>query len=791
MKFNKLYLYKLEGQDKKSSVYSLITHPVPSIVLAYFFMVLVVVCPLYDESEQLTKGNLIYLLVYLPCVTFFCFAVFFPLTFTFLNLPRIPFNVKSTFLYLTIWVFFLSFCHLVFMLIGIFPIPFEWIIISFGVGVPLVYLLVWLSISKHVKSGKDTNHSTLVSEVLNENSTSQYGNYSSNSYRHNLYQYEKNGADIESPQLSTTSATTTTSNLTPPSMMFYKKDSSNNNNIINTNTTTTTSTTINNSNSNINTPIQKTEFINETSQVGIPLKEIYSSSQINSNPLLIGLSLNESSQQQHQQPQQQQQQQQLKLSKTLSESPSKSNPKSLSNSFIQNLCVNDGANENIEEIINIDKHVNNNINKNNKCNNNNNNISSNNTSSVNLNNLNTIGDDIEENDGGKSIGSSVSGSPRSSIDIPFDLSIEPGGITSPKLNSCNNSNNNNSNGRIIEIPKLNNNVEFENKKESTNTTSLDDNFISATTPRNYNSSTNKSFFSKDGFFFKWWIVSSTIILGPFGYAIFHIFLFAFYSVTNNIFQVILIVSFQIIVFIYKLIFRLSFHRMRRNLPNIPLRVFQDGRVLFLFWLELSSHCFFSMVFPHVGAWYMIIIYLALEAVTLTLQIFVDTIAFRNWCIRTFEKLYEHFYLIKYEGVLMYNILGQNGDLDRTVSLEIFFFNTVARALSGFAYIVFSLTIYYGPNQEYYPTIKSLSEFNYFLTLLYAFASLTTALIHMYIFKRILKHVYKINLIKRGIQVWGRKPDVAFFFITNCFILPLVVLLQQNNAVSFLISNLNK
>ncbi|KAN0009786.1 hypothetical protein ACTFIU_007089 [Dictyostelium citrinum] len=784
MKFNKLYLYKLEGQDKKSTVYSLITHPVPSIVLAYFFMVLVVVCPLYEESEQLTKGNLIYLLVYLPCVTFFCFAVFFPLTFTFLNLPRIPFNVKSTFLYLTIWVFFLSFCHLVFMLFGVFPIPFEWIVVSFGVGVPLVYLLVWLSISKHVKSGKDTNHSTLVSEVINENSTSQYGNYSSSSYRHNLYQYEKNGADIESSPQSTT---------TLPPMIFYKKDYSNSNN---------------SNNNNINTPLQKNEFINETSQIGIPLKEIYSSSQINSNPLLIGLSgginnnnnsssnfINESNQQ-------------PKLSKSLSESLSKSIPKSLSNSYIQNLCVNDGANENdysMDEINNINN--NNNNSNNNNYNNSNvnniknknscNNISSNNTSSANLNNLNTIGDDIEENDGGKSIGSSVSGSPRSStsnIEIPFDLSIVPGGITSPpKLDNSNHCNN--INGGMIDrdqFPKLNH-VELENKKELTGvaTTAADDNFISATTPRNFNSSTNKGFFSQDGFFFKWWIVSSTIILGPFGYAIFHIFLFAFYSVTNNIFQVILIVSFQIIVFIYKLIFRLSFHRMRRNLPNIPLRVFQDGRVLFLFWLELSSHCFFSMVFPHVGAWYMIIIYLALEALTLTLQIFVDTITFRNWCIRTFERLYENFYLVKYEGVLMYNILGQNGDLDRTVSLEIFFFNTVARALSGFAYIVFSLTIYYGPNQEYYPTIKSLSEFNYFLTLLYAAASLTTALIHMYIFKRILKHIYKINLIKRGIQVWGRRPDVAFFFITNCFILPLVVLLQQNNAVSFLISNLNK
>ncbi|KAK5584718.1 hypothetical protein RB653_006334 [Dictyostelium firmibasis] len=784
MKFNKLYLYKLEGQDKKSTIYSLITHPVPSIVLAYFFMVLVVLCPLYDDSAYLTKGNLIYLLVYLPCVTFFCFAVFFPLTYTFLNLPRIPFNVKSTFIFVILWIFLLSFCHLIIMIIGIFPIPFEWIIISFGVGVPLVYALVWLSISRHVKSGKDTNHSTLVSEVINENSTSQYGNYSSNSYRNNLYQYEKNGADIESSN----------TNIQTPKIIFFKQKDNNNNNNINYHNNNNNN---NNNNNHINTPLQKTEFINEASQV--QPKEIYSSSQINSNSHLIGVlnNLNSNIETSNQQ---------TKLSNSLSESLSKSLP----NSYIQNLCINDGANENIscdnynnddnDEVVNSNK-----INKNNINNkNNNNNTSSNNTSSVNLNNLNTIGDDIEENDCNGN-GSSVSGSPRSStsnIDIPFDLSIEPGGITSPKLNSISGvgisggvvsggGNNNDGTLNKDQIPKLNNAglIEMETKKE--NNYNNDDNFISATTPRNFNLSTNNKFFSRDSFFFKWWIVSSTIVLGPFGYAIFHLFLFAFYSVSSNFLQVILIVSFQVVVFIYKLIFRLSFHRMRRNLPNIPLRVFQDGRVLFLFWLELSSHCFFSMVFPHVGAWYMIIIYLALEALTLTLQIFVDTISFRNWCIRRFESLYEYFYLIKYQGVLMYNILGQNGDLDRTVSLEIFFFNTVARSLSGFAYIVFSLTIYYGPNQQYYPTIKSLSEFNYFLTLLYAAASLTTALIHMYIFKRILKHIYKINLIKRGIQVWGRRPDVAFFFITNCFILPLVVLLQQNNAVSFLISNLTK
>ncbi|KAF2076001.1 hypothetical protein CYY_002708 [Polysphondylium violaceum] len=293
--------------------------------------------------------------------------------------------------------------------------------------------------------------------------------------------------------------------------------------------------------------------------------------------------------------------------------------------------------------------------------------------------------------------------------------------------------------------------------------------------------------NKRSFLFKFWIVSSTLCLGPLGYVIFHLFLFAFYSVNNNVYQFILIIGFQIVILIYKFLFRLSFHRMRAHLPNIPLRVFQDARILFLFWLECSTHSFFSCVFPHVGSAYMIILYLAFEATALTLQIIVDTTTFRSKCIFLIESIYYHFKMKKYNGTYLYSLLGQNGELDRTVSLELFFFNCVARSLASFAYLVLSLAIYYGPNLKNYPTMD-LEPHSYYLTLLYAAASVVTSLIHMIICRIILKKVYKMDLLERGVMVWKRRPDIAFFFILNCFILPLVVLLKQNNAVSYLLYN---
>ncbi|EGC32152.1 hypothetical protein DICPUDRAFT_57256 [Dictyostelium purpureum] len=736
--------YKIERQDQKSKIYKLILHPIPSIIIAFLFMVLVVICPLKQETSSLTVNNLVYLLVYLPVVSVFCFAVFFPLSYTFLNLPRVPYNLKSTILlFFVAWTMFLSIVHLVFMWIGIFPIPFEWLIISFGVGVPLIYLLVWFSISKHIKDGKDTNESTLESEQLNLTT-----NVNINSYTFNEDDKIRRIERARSKSISKSADHHLYDGAnTIPQPFNDEKDQEQKNEIELKQFTNNINDTNNIKEMNKNNNVQK-EIVIEIDQQ--KQEEDQKQEQHQEQPENVFKSNDE--------PQSQ------PLSQSLSQSLSISLPRSLNNRSLDETLTHSYyydtqyqqplpplptttivQQQRVSEIKSSS----------------NENLSSNNTSSG--NNCNGMDEEIEI---GKSC-SSVTGS-RSSCESHFDASLDETTSRSTP-NKCSS----------IDVQKMDKDI------------LAPDEFISATTPRYYNHATKKPMFSKGSFFYKWWVVSSTMVLGPFGYVFFHLFLFAFYSVSDNFFQILLIISFQAVILTYKLIFRLSFHRMRSVLPNIPLRVFQDGRVLFLFWLELSSHCFFSMVFPHVGSWYMILIYLTLEAFTLTLQILVDTKTFRNYCIRKCEILYKIVYGKVYTGTKLYLILGQDGPLDRSVSLELFFFNTVARALSGCAYIVFSLAIYYGPNQDFYPTIKELKVTSYFLTLLYAGASLGTALVHMYIFKRILKNIYKINLIKRGIQLWGRRPDVAFFFITNCFILPLVVLLQQNSAVSYLLTNTYK
>ncbi|GAM25761.1 hypothetical protein SAMD00019534_089360 [Acytostelium subglobosum LB1] len=542
-----LYYHLFEQQNVKSKLFGFLRNPLPSIIIAYLIMALVVVCPLYQQTNYLSINNLTYLLVYIPIVAVFCFAVFFSLTYCFLNLSRVPENANVIlFLFAFVWVSIQIGVHVLSMAGHIFPVPFEWIIVSFGFGVPLIYLIVWASMPAHLRR---------------------------NPFRRPTIQWDDPKA-IPMPQLTAT---------------------------------------------------QSSPIISDSAT---SLDNVSISSQHSSTDS-IGLS-----------------------DKSAASSNSTSSSSSISSSDMAQAAINKAA------------------------------------------------------------------------AAAFEITVKEQSATQ--------------------------------------------------TP-------------KTTFLFRFWVVASTLFLGPFGYCFFHLFLLAFYSVTSNLFQSLLIVGFQVLIVLYKLIFRLSFHRMRFHLPYIPIRVFQDGRILFLFWLELSSHCFFSMVFPHVGSWYMILLYLIVEAISLTLQVVADTSSVRSLLIRMFESVYSIFSDKPYKGYMVYNILGQSGELDRTVSLELFFFNCVARSLAGFSYIVFSLVIYFGPNKKFYQTIDSLDADAYNLTLVYATASIVSSFVQLIVFRVILKRVYRIDLVRQGYRVWKRKPDVAFFFITNCFILPLVVLLQHNNAVSYLLS----
>ncbi|EGG24105.1 hypothetical protein DFA_06244 [Cavenderia fasciculata] len=565
------YFFHTELQHLPTRCYKWIESPLSSIIIAYIIMSLVVLCPLYPVKENLSVNNLTYLLVYLPVVGVFCFAVFFPLAYTFLNLPRIPYNIKTTlFLFLGIWNLILIGSHFLTMLGHAFPIPFQWIIIAFGGGVPIIYLLVWNSLPGYIRSfvpNANNNHSSF------------------------------NSADAEKEK-----------------------------------------------------------------EKEIELERL------------------ENSQQQ----------------------PAQQQPPEYES------------------------------------------------------NLMTLRSSVDNN----------SGSPN-----PPTLSEPlPTPITNHHLTSSNNNNN------YFTTPSGLNNLLMKSVDNPTN--HLQEIAIDENHSRNISESSTQSSVSNrsaealsDTISFNSSVANSQVLDKS-------------SIVTDQFLQAVLIVAFQLMILVYKIIFRLSFHRMRYYLPHIPLRVFQDGRVLFLFWLELSTHCFFSMVFPHIGSWYMILIYLVMESVTLTLQVLVDTVKFRTFAIKTYESLYEYFNDTKYTGTLLHRLLGQNGELDRSVSLELFFFNCTARSLSALAYIIFSLVIYYGPNSQFYPTLNS-DFFSFFMTLVYAFASFVTSSTHMVICRPILRKVYKIDMVKVGLQLWRRKPDVSFFFITNCFILPLVVLLEQNNAVSYL------
>eukprot|EP01132_Coremiostelium_polycephalum_P009307 gene9307-11408_t len=625
------YFYHIEQQHLKSKVFKYISNPLSSALLAYLIMAILVIIPLSPVEKSLAPQNLIYLLVYIPIVSVFCFAVFFSITYTFLNLPRIPYNFKTTiFFFFIVWILIQIGGHFLTMICNVFPIPFQWIIIAFGLGVPLIYAIVWSSISNVIKKRNQIQRNRSYSQhdrdivKLNCNNINNNGNIEIP-----LEKY------LPHPTISIPINNNSIQN-TPEKDLTININENNNNNNNNNNSPTSSSPSTSSSTS--------------TSSAG-------------SSPNL-------STRQNHQH--QQQQQHNIPIPSTIQDINSKLNG---------------------------------------------------------------------------STSTTASTSILTNSESGLDMSLD-----SPRR------------------PPLN-----EEEIEE-----IQDQIIKECNPSNQE--------EPKPFLFQFWVVASTLALGPVGYVFFHVFLFVFYSVNENLYQTFVIVAFQMIVLIYKFVFRLSFHRMRKHLPHIPLRVFQDGRILFLFWLELSSHCFFSMVFPHVGSWFMILVYLVIEATTLSLQIVVDTKTFRGYCIKFVEKVHEFLTGEKYTGQFLYQMLGQNGELDRTVSLEIFFFNCLARTLAGASYIIFSLAIYFGPNEKYYPTIHNLKESNYFMTLFYAGLTLATSLIQMYLFRGFLLKIYRINLIKNGIKVWRRKPDVAFFFITNCFILPLVVLLDHNNAVTYLLSN---
>eukprot|EP01133_Synstelium_polycarpum_P000234 gene234-284_t len=586
------YWYHREQQHLPTYLFKAIQNPMPAILLAFFIMVLVVICPLFDITTTISVRSLTYLLVYIPVVGIFCFAVFFSLTYSFLNLPRIPINLPRTlFLFLVVWILFQVVFHLCTMVVGIFPFPFQWIIISFGAGVPLIYIIVWLSIPPHIRQHTLNSLTSL--------------------------EYVRESIPIAMREFPTAASL---SDDTKPKPAILR-------------TASLPATT------------QLRNILPPTPPASMPLPSSLPLPTIEATP--ISQSLN----------------------------------------------------------------------------------------------------------GTSSIRCAISPSllsPSSPVAAPVHDELESSSQTSLSSNA----------GSFESFDSV----------EASNHVSAQE-----TAPK---ASEKK----EPSFLFQFYIVATTMFLGPFGYVFFHLFLFAFYSTKNNLYQFLLIVAFQALVFTYKIIFRLSFHRMRNHLPHIPLRGFQDTRVLFLFWLELSTHCFFSMVFPHVGSWYMILLYLVIEAFTLTAQILVDTTKFRQAAISLFEGAYLNTTGTKYSGEWLYRVLGQSGELDRTVSLELFFFNCVARILSGLAYIIFTLVIYFGPNNDFYPTFNILNSTNYFLTLVYAIASVVSSLVQMLISKQILTRVYHLNLLDQGVAIWRRKPDVAFLFMTNCFILPLVVLLQHNNAV---------
>ncbi|EFA84124.1 SNF2-related domain-containing protein [Heterostelium album PN500] len=511
------YFHHYEQQNVKSKVFHLLRNPFPSIAIALLIMSLIVVTPLGHKSNRLALSDLTYLLIYIPFVAIFCFAVFFSLTYTFFNISRIPERLSLIlFLYLGVWISFQIAAHVALKASG-YLLPFGWIIIAFGLGVPLIYALLWISLPKRFKEkqpNKDSEFSAESKEEIPMRIISQ---------QNEPYSY----SNISTPNSVTTPTTTRT----------------------------------------------QSEFTMGVLPIPMPTTPSSDISEISTDS---------------------------------------------SNESFPNFSTTDINNISLESMEGFN----------------------NNTTAAANNNCN----------------------------ITLDSNGQP-------------------------------------QAQTTNTNANQEN----------NNKTKVESKSKPSFLFKFWIVASTLSLGPFGYVFFHLFLLAFYSVTSNLAQSFLIVAFQMLVLVYKLIFRLSFHRMRAYLPEIPLRVFQDGRVLFLFWLELSSHCFFSMVFPHVSSWYMIVLYILIEAVTLAAQIMFDTVVVRSFFIRLFEETYEFIFVRKYSGTLVYRVLGISGDLDRTVSLELFFFNCLARALAGLAYIVFTLVIYFGPNHKSNFLEKQTSTFVHFQT----------------------------------------------------------------------------
>lgn len=254
-----------------------------------------------------------------------------------------------------------------------------------------------------------------------------------------------------------------------------------------------------------------------------------------------------------------------------------------------------------------------------------------------------------------------------------------------------------------------------------------------------------------------------------------LFILVFYSSQTSLYQYIIVCVFQVLQFTYKIAARLYNIYLGRYL-GFTVEKTHDIIICHNFFIELASNIYHTIVFPRVGSYGLVIVYILLETLGLVLQLIFDTDFARTWIKRTLNNILHERYA---QMVTSYVELSPTG---RRTAATCFYFNVLARLLSSIVYMPFVTFLRYSYNSQFYPTIAELSKSSFDNAYIYAAASFGIAFLQGIISRNIIQHVYEIDIIKIGNNAWRRIFWQLLLIIPTAFVFPYVSLLSINNVI---------
>jgi len=199
-----------------------------------------------------------------------------------------------------------------------------------------------------------------------------------------------------------------------------------------------------------------------------------------------------------------------------------------------------------------------------------------------------------------------------------------------------------------------------------------------------------------------------------------------------------------------------------------------------FFVELSSNVYHTIVFPRVGSYGLVIVYILMETLGLVAQLVFDTDLVRAWIKRTFSTLSQGKYA---QMAVSYVELSPTG---RRTAATCFYFNVLARLVASLVYMPFVTFLRFSYNSQFYPTISELSMTSFNNAYIYAAASFGIAFLQGIISRNIISRVYEIDIVKIGNNAWRRIFWQLILIIPTSFVFPYVSLLSINNVIPFVL-----